>query len=329
MPRIFNSLDGASDTDGSCENPTCATLGEAEFQEVGLGCFKKGKSLKGQENELRDRMSRLAKRRRRGDQSYLRKTLYKYRALDRNALSILIDRQLYFASPSQLNDPLDCTIDVSAALKVALRTIPSEMIPEGRRPDVAAALDWLEQEGQSLNENAAGVLSVSATASNAVMWSHYADEHKGLCFGFSARKLFCPAGNAFYHEGVYPLWIDYRNDNPVEFTALAWATTFNGTAGPSLSALVYSALEDARLAKRTAWSYEQEVRFLRGEGAGSVEFEPDALTHIIFGVKMPERDRKTVLSLLSDPQWQHVKVREMWKDRESLSFRVKVLKIKS
>jgi hypothetical protein len=287
---------------------------------------KEGCNLDNFGNETKNRLIKLNKKRRRGNQSYLRKTLFKYRSFDRNALSILIDRELYFSSPNQLNDPLDCTIDVAAALTAALKSILNEKIPSGRLPDLFEALEWIEKHGDELNKEKIGVLSLSATPSNAVMWSHYADEHKGLCFGFSGKKLYCPPGNGVYRHGVYPLWVDYRNDNPVEGTALSWATTFNGGSGPSLSMLLHAVVEDARLAKRTAWSYEQEVRYLRIHGAGAVEFEPDALTDIVFGVNMPERDRNTVLRLLSQPQWQHVNVREMWRSSASLSFRIRKLR---
>lgn len=39
---------------------------------------------------------------------------YKYRSVNQQTLEMLINREVYFASPDQLNDPLDAKIDINA-----------------------------------------------------------------------------------------------------------------------------------------------------------------------------------------------------------------------
>ena len=45
------------------------------------------------------------------------KLLYKYKSFSANSLSMLINKELYFTSPEQLNDPYDCQIDILSALE--------------------------------------------------------------------------------------------------------------------------------------------------------------------------------------------------------------------
>lgn len=35
----------------------------------------------------------------------------------------------------------------------------------------------------------AGILSLSAVRDQTLMWSHYADGHRGFCIGFNSQKL--------------------------------------------------------------------------------------------------------------------------------------------
>lgn len=46
--------------------------------------------------------------------------LYKYRAFNDQSLSILINSEIFCATPSSLNDPFDSQIDVRASLSAAL-----------------------------------------------------------------------------------------------------------------------------------------------------------------------------------------------------------------
>ena len=43
--------------------------------------------------------------------------LYKYCAYSTNSLSILINKQIWFAKPESLNDPFDCKIDFMPEIK--------------------------------------------------------------------------------------------------------------------------------------------------------------------------------------------------------------------
>ncbi len=52
--------------------------------------------------------------------------LFKFRKIDKYLLTSLVQSEIYFAHPEQLNDPLDCRVDILNALENAISRAPSE-----------------------------------------------------------------------------------------------------------------------------------------------------------------------------------------------------------
>ena len=85
-------------------------------------------------------------------------TLYKYKSLDHFEffMDLLIKKRLYGATFSELNDPME-----------------GFFISE----------NFSETEWEAMREakKKVRICSLSKTYDNALMWAHYADEHKGCC----------------------------------------------------------------------------------------------------------------------------------------------------
>ena len=118
-----------------------------------------------------------------------------------------------------------------------------------------------------------GLLCFGTDWSNAVMWSHYGDKHKGLCLGFDVRR-------SLLQEVRYE---DRR-------LRLALGDTANPAAlGPELQ-------RQLTCTKAKAWSYEEELRRfvdLRSAVSGPphhfVPFDDDMrLAEVILGDRCPE-----------------------------------------
>lgn len=89
--------------------------------------------------------------------------------------------------------------------------------------------DWLAERK--------GILCFSADWSNPVMWSHYADRHKGICLGFEVSK-------AHFHEVKYA--VERPSINVKDLVA-------KGQLDPSLVMTLLST-------KFEHWKYEKEFR---------------------------------------------------------------------
>ena len=141
--------------------------------------------------------------------------LYKYRNWD-NELhkKVLTDNILYMASPRDFEDIHDCNIPKKFPKKSELydfflKKSKTEYPNRSRSEHRQYARYWrdksplgnpiqlsqlIERFNNEFN-NKFGVLSLTANYDNNAMWEKYADNHKGICFGFNAKSLFeCVGG---------------------------------------------------------------------------------------------------------------------------------------
>ena len=107
-----------------------------------------------------------------------------------------------------------------------------------------------------------------------LMWSHYADGHRGFCLEFNRNiKPFSNAVKVDYSSGFH---------------------AFN--IGEILSGDITYKVEMLKL-KVERWKYEKELRIIEDEKTDSIEFPIECLTGIYFGIAMPP-ERKRILTVL-------------------------------
>ena len=102
--------------------------------------------------------------------------VFKFRPVNKYTLDSLIKKQLYFSSPAELNDPHDCQVDIEQSIRSALGEATGKQ---------RANLELLLRQKDTLaslrsNLDCSGVCSFSNKLLNPVMWSHYADGHRGI-----------------------------------------------------------------------------------------------------------------------------------------------------
>lgn len=88
-------------------------------------------------------------------------TLYKYRNIDINTLNLLTEEKVKISNFNYFNDPADPII------KLQIKELPEikDMI------------------------NKIKICSLSSEYDNFLMWSHYANEHKGICIAYDISKI--------------------------------------------------------------------------------------------------------------------------------------------
>jgi hypothetical protein len=149
---------------------------------------------------------------------------------------------------------------------------------------------WLEMK------KAYRVLCLSAVRDNILMWSHYADEHRGAILEFQPKIELAT-------EMLGALEVEYSKEVPVAVTLEQFLLYITGQ-GPkphSPNALVKSAFT-----KSSDWSYENEWRILnkqRDEDQGSFSyraFHPQELAAIYFGCRMSDSYKDNIRAAVSD-----------------------------
>ncbi len=236
--------------------------------------------------------------------------LFKYFNYTR-ALEILKSRAIRLTQPSDFNDPFELhpefqlmsqedIAELPPALDEHGNAIPGARLltPEALSRMFAAIAPHLARMAPihqqhpgatfSLDNNSVGrdyydqhfgILSLTETPDNLLMWSHYGDEHRGVVFGFDETHAFFQGAEIV--AGLSRLnTVEYSQKRPV----LSPSTRDN----PKVF-----------LRKSTEWAYEREWRLIRplGEAADIkpregllpvclFEFPHDAIKMVITGSQM-------------------------------------------
>jgi hypothetical protein len=120
--------------------------------------------------------------------------------------------------------------------------------------------------------NETGVLSFSAVCDSTLMWSHYADNHRGLCLKFSLER---------WRDMSMALY-------PVRYSVKRLSLQLDAQSfkeGQLIRAVA--------LTKDQGWQYEREWRVV-GMAPGEFPFPSDALVGIIFGCMTSDADKTRV-----------------------------------
>ena len=213
--------------------------------------------------------------------------LYKYTKFNEFTEDLIVSGSLFLASPSQLNDPFECSpwLTFGTSDHHSIQRMATTILRRRPQTPFATALDeatavvrtpgWRAKAEAELRVSVVaalrsdvGIGCFSEIPSSILMWSHYAEGHSGLCLEFEASDdtpLFGTAQKVGYSE-EYPC-VDYfetANDLQVD--------------------LIF-------LTKAKEWHYEKEWRIVdHDNGPGLCRYPSELLTRVIFGLNTrPER----------------------------------------
>jgi hypothetical protein len=223
--------------------------------------------------------------------------LFKFRSVNKYLLQSIVHSEIHFARPACLNDPFDCRVDIRQSLEVA---ISKSISPVRERLEKLRGLNDFLVKLQS-DIAAIGVCSFScpldgsnALLENPLMWSHYADAHRGICLTYRFPEQF------FYDNADQILGIaavDYGTD-PLADWFVENIGRFNDFTDFGISLL-----KKVLTVKSSAWQYEKEVRILR-KVDGSYAIGKQHLIQICFGLEIPETDIDLVKNLLAQGRYE-------------------------
>ena len=137
-----------------------------------------------------------------------------------------------------------------------------------------------EIERELLRRYGKGIVSLAERANCPLMWSHYADQHKGLCVGYSIPD----DGISGLHE------VEYGGSRLIEASAIAAMLEGDTAAQRRVDAAFLTR-------KAPDWHYEREWRLIGDRGARSSPLE---LEEIIFGLRCARPVRFAVVSALQN-----------------------------
>ena len=205
---------------------------------------------------------------------------FRFRPINKYLIESLVNPSLYFAKPEELNDPFDCNLDI----KRAIENFKSSVIGLRER-FLAELLDKSEFfENWKLQLGNVGVCSFSNNANETLMWSHYADDHRGV-------RLLYQFPWAVLLEKFKPVVVMGEVEYSTErLTKLL--TRVPMEMETFVTELVHVYLKT----KNPAWGYEKEVRIIRRKH-GVLNIPGAFLKQICFGLRTPQSDIDLVIKL--------------------------------
>lgn len=218
--------------------------------------------------------------------------LYKYVSREA-AVKILETGSIGFTQSSYFNDPFDT---------------PSYPRQESESIEDRLFGDIKLMAKERLWETNTGVLSLTRTPTNPLMWAHYADKHRGVVLGFDMNEMGLTDVECNFIPAQYGNII-YVSTRPNAQFIMKPELGLEVGSTHKFRADHYEKLQRLFLHKPVCWAYEEEVRVLKclkglndeggstqsgdfvlAEGPGyplfCYKFTPSAVKEMIFGFRM-------------------------------------------
>jgi Protein of unknown function (DUF2971) len=238
--------------------------------------------------------------------------LFRYRTLSAYSLADLINGTMWFAKPDTFNDPFDCALTLDREkLSDSIQHVVDALVERGTltgqpppeayaaKPEDAIAYERVRALVRSATANL-GLCCLSATCRSILLWSHYANNHKGFCVQYSFAE-----GTALSSEA-----------EPVIYSAKMPRLSIADLAPKNRD----KTIELLWRAKAPCWRYEKEWRVLAPEGNKSYPARSPVVS-VIFGARMSAADRTLLATALRGTR--EVRLKEASLDQSSFVMRIR------
>lgn len=245
--------------------------------------------------------------------------IYKYLSFDTAELAIR-NLSIGFKNPWNFNDPYDfyeglinfdnVPIDYREYLvdkyhpQLSSEEKKSKLASFAAVPD-SVAVDFVKKNGMFNEVKNRGVSCFSKRYDHMLMWSHYAESHKGVCIGFNLLPLY--ESIVSISEERMIAMVDYVNEmRPVDYyhsngeAIIKWMKT-----------------------KAAVWSYEEEIRIIlngldyQGQENFITTLNSDCFNSIYYG-SMISSENKTTLNRIIVEKMPEIPIFQM--ERQLNSF---------
>lgn len=213
------------------------------------------------------------------EQGKLPRYVYKYRGLKETKM-ILQRGTIYFSKLSQFNDPFEgkALLDHNYTLQDWIKFFTKNGYSATDARHMANdclnnpnACNIVEEAINHVLDNM-GYFCLAKKPDNLLMWSHYTNEHKGCVVEFDLLQCLPIIEKVFavIYDNNYITYNYLRADD-----------------GP-LRSIIHKSID---------WSYEEEYRIINKE-VGVVDIPDNAITSIILGCRMLQRNKTTIKNLV-------------------------------
>ena len=176
---------------------------------------------------------------------YMPQKLYRYRTFDQYYKSNIMDGQVYLACPNTYNDPFDSAVkfDYKKCVEVLLGKESANLFPEVLSNDSELRILFENHYRGTFDgfKKYVKMACFSEKKDSILMWSHYAQNHKGFCIEYEFDE-----SNTFY-----------KHLHPIIYTKERYTTSKRDMSNTN-GKWIYKTI----CRKSDVWSYEKEWRIV-------------------------------------------------------------------
>jgi hypothetical protein len=212
---------------------------------------------------------------------------FKFGAINKYLIESLVRPSWYFAKPDTLNDPFDCRLDLRKSFEKAASIATG--VNKDRLLLVLQTVNLLESYQKKFET--VGVCSFSilqGSFDEPLLWSHYADEHRGVCLLYQFPTNFINSPDKIigmdsvkYEDDILTNWLANLSPDITEDDFIIGLTRIYLTA------------------KSPAWKYEKEARIIR-HTHGNFDIPRGYLEQVCFGLRTPKADIDVIVKLATE-----------------------------
>ena len=210
--------------------------------------------------------------------------IYKFQSCNDYSLCNLQQQCIWFSRPETFNDPYDCDINfkIIDSTDANLRSMLSRMRID-RFVNNDEAIEMARKATEDIKKKKWANIRVACFTEeykNILMWSHYANFHKGFCLEFSTD---------FYPFKPFKTQTMLKISYSAEYPSLSIKDIPHKL--PSLPKRLLGT-------KYSDWEYENEWRIFSTEP--KYFYDKPALTGVYFGQKMSDENKHKIMSILAN-----------------------------
>lgn len=210
---------------------------------------------------------------------------HRFKRINENLISELVEGYIFFAGPSSFNDPYDCRINIEHSLANAIAVASNDQKALLQRYDSDLISEIKKRSAE------VGVACFTNNLENTLMWSHYAENHSGLCLTYeipssllldNVDKLLGWQEIKYGNESIKECFLSVKADSS--------KNDFDNFIQPLITSIFCS--------KSEPWAYEEEFRIISSQ-PGPTQIDKKWLKQVCFGLSTSDRNIRLICSLIN------------------------------
>lgn len=242
--------------------------------------------------------------------------LFRYRSGDSYSIAALINDEVWFASPNTFNDPYDALVYIKEneiynySKEACINSCKKGLIDELTQALSCGNTNKILEDLRSKDL----IACFSETMNSFLMWSHYANSHKGFVIEYNFKY----ASNLFeYIRYISPVFyqkerIDFTKVYVYSMLLLICTNNNEYPAGALTDECIRKELFLYNTTKMKEWEYEKEWRLILKQGFKSI-FVPVKALYI--GSRTPEVLKEALIRIA---RYKNIKCYQMFIDNNPL-----------